>query len=275
MISSLYSGISGLNANTQKMSVVGDNIANVNTTGFKSTEISFDNLINKSAAGYTGMEIGSGVLLSDVSYNWGQGTLERTTNPYDMAISGKGFFIVQTDDGEQFYTRAGEFDFDEEGNLVNPEGYVVQGYAIPAGVDPPADPAAGLVPITIDPEVYQDITVDEDGVYYGVVKDPDAANFGQKVALFQIAVCDVNDKSSMAKMSGNLYTKVTPGLPETFGIPETFGLGAVTPSTLEMSNVDLAKEFVNMIVAQRAFSANSKVITTSDEILQELVNLKR
>ncbi|MFZ3045106.1 MAG: flagellar hook-basal body complex protein [Desulfatirhabdiaceae bacterium] len=273
MISSLYSGISGLSANTQKMAVVGDNIANVNTTAFKSSEISFDNLINQSAAGYTGMEIGNGVLLSDVNYNWSQGTLEQTTNPFDMAITGDGFFMVTDDDDNTYYTRAGEFDFNEDGELTNPDGMLAQGFAVTdPGPPPVVDPIAATAAIVVDLNLYRDPSVDSNGIYWAVDKAT-----GEKVPLFQIALCDVTDTSVMAKMSGNLYTKTTLNAadPLTIGIPGIDGMGTVNPGSLEMSNVDLAREFVNMIVAQRAFSANSKVITTSDEILQELVNLKR
>ena len=95
MLSSMYSGISGLNASNQRMAVVGDNIANVNTTAYKCSELSFESLINQSVGGYTGQEIGGGVLLGDLSYDWNQGTIQRTSNPYDMAIAGTGFFMVK------------------------------------------------------------------------------------------------------------------------------------------------------------------------------------
>ncbi len=113
-------------------------------------------------------------------------------------------------------------------------------------------------------------------MYWGVTKvDPPAV--GVKTALFQIVLCTTTDQSVMAKMNKNLYTKTTDDAtdPLILGTPQMNGLGAVEPASLEMSNVDIAKEFVNMITAQRAFSANSKVITTSDEMLQELVNIKR
>jgi flagellar hook protein FlgE len=272
MLSSMYSGISGLNASNQRMAVVGDNIANVNTTAYKSSELSFESLINLSVAGVTGQEIGGGVLLGDLRYDWNQGTIQRTSNPYDMAIAGKGFFMVKDADGNAYYTRDGEFGFDATGNLLTNSDMAVQGcvYAKPP-VNPPEP-----VPIVIDPAVYQDISVDENGVYWGVTKvDPPAV--GEKTPLFQIVLAATTDESVMAKMSKNLYTKISNEAtdPLILGTPQMNGLGAVEPTSLEMSNVDIAKEFVNMITAQRAFSANSKVITTSDEILQELVNIKR
>ncbi|MFH0995964.1 MAG: flagellar hook basal-body protein [Pseudomonadota bacterium] len=266
MLSSMYSGVSGLNANTKRMAVIGDNIANVNTTAYKSSELSFESLINQSVGGYTGMEIGGGVMLGDLGYDWNQGTIQRTSNSFDMAVAGSGFFMVKDADGNSYYTRCGEFRFDATGNLTTSSGMAVQGSAYP-----PADPPVPE-PIIIDPTQYQSVTVDDKGVYWAT---DTTATPPVKVALFQALVFDTTDRSVMAKMNNNLYAKTTAGDMEKIGIGNSKGLGAVEPGSIEMSNVDIAKEFVNMITAQRAFSACSKVITTSDEILQELVNLKR
>ncbi len=269
MIGSLYSGISGLKANTDRMAVIGDNIANSNTTAYKSTEISFANMVNRSAGGYTGNEIGSGVVMSDVHYNWMQGTVERTSNPYDVAITGSGFIKVGDpfDDTRFYYTRAGAFKFNAAGELVNSDGMKVQGYLIAPGADP-AKTTLETIKIPKDGETfYTNVTVDNNGVYSGFDSS------GSRVKFAQLAVCDVVDKSAMAKMGQNLYT-VDPSL-VLDDLPGAKGMGNINPGAVELSNVDLAKEFVNMITAQRSFSANSKVITTSDEILQELVNLKR
>ncbi len=258
MIKSLYSGISGLNANTQQMGVIGDNIANIGTTGYKSTQIAFDSLVNQSSSGYTGTEIGSGVILGSVNYNWSQGTLQQTSNPYDMAITGSGFFAVKDSSGKMYYTRDGGFKFDASGNLVTAAGNIVQGF----------DMTGAQKPINIDPKTYTSVTVDNSGTYYGVDSS------GAKKALFQIAIYKPTDQSKMAKMTGNLYTDTSTAT-GTFNLPGANGVGAVTASSLEMSNVDIAKEFVNMITAQRAFAADSKVIQTSDQILQELMTIKQ
>ncbi|MBW1940716.1 MAG: flagellar hook-basal body complex protein, partial [Deltaproteobacteria bacterium] len=142
MIGSLYAGVSGLKANTDAMSVIGDNIANVNTTGFKGSDSSFANVLNQSMGGGSGSQIGSGVTMSGVRPDWTQGTMETTGNATDLAISGSGFFIVSDDKGASYYTRAGEFNFDKDGNLVNPDGLFVQGY----------DSSGAFGPITISEE---------------------------------------------------------------------------------------------------------------------------
>jgi flagellar hook protein FlgE len=279
MMSSMYSGISGLNASTQRMAVIGDNIANVNTTAYKSSELSFESLINQSVGGYTGQEIGGGVLMGDLRYDWNQGTIQRTSNPYDMAIAGNGFFLVENPaTGEQYYTRDGQFSFDTEGYLVTSSGMRVKGCVAD---DPPTVPASSLTPVDIQAPAtstgtpkFQTITVDDNGVYWAT---DNTLSPPVKTPAFQALIYNTTDQSVMAKTNNNLFVKTTSDAtdPPIVGNPTMYGLGGVESSSLEMSNVDIAKEFVNMITAQRAFSANSKVITTSDEILQELVNIKR
>jgi flagellar hook-basal body protein len=133
MIGSLYSGISGLKANTDAMSVIGDNIANVNTTGFKSSRASFADVLS----GVTGNEIGQGVMLTGQNADWTQGAPESTGNATDLAITGDGLFVVHDSSGVEYYTRAGNFQFDNAGNLITHDGMIVQGYEI--------DPATGAL----------------------------------------------------------------------------------------------------------------------------------
>ena len=135
MIGSLFAGISGLNANATAMSIIGDNIANVNTPAFKSNRASFATVLSQSLEGASGNEIGRGVRFWGASPSWSQGSLENTSNPTDLAVNGKGFFVVQDDSGTNYYTRAGQFNFDRDGFLANPDGLVVQGYEVTA-IDP-------------------------------------------------------------------------------------------------------------------------------------------
>ncbi len=130
MIASLFAGISGLSANSTAMTVIGDNIANVNTTAFKSNKSSFANILSQSLGGSATAGIGRGVEFWGVSPSWSQGSIENTSNATDMAVNGKGFFMVEDESGSAFYTRAGEFSFDKDGYLVNPDGLFVQGYQV-------------------------------------------------------------------------------------------------------------------------------------------------
>ena len=126
ILSSLFSGISGLNTNGNAMSVIGDNIANVNTVGFKSSSVTFEDLLGASVSG--GNSIGAGTALSSVNFDFSQGAFETTGAATDLAIDGRGFFVVHKD-GSDYYSRAGRFHFDKDGVLVNDDGYSVQGYA--------------------------------------------------------------------------------------------------------------------------------------------------
>ena len=132
MIGSLFAGISGLNANATAMTVIGDNIANVNTTAFKSNRSSFANVLSQSLGGSTANDIGRGVEFWGTSPLWNQGSLENTGSATDLAINGKGFFVVNDPSGSSFYTRAGLFTLNEQGQMVNPDDLIVQGYEIDA-----------------------------------------------------------------------------------------------------------------------------------------------
>ncbi|MCU0538636.1 MAG: flagellar hook protein FlgE [Desulfobacterales bacterium] len=131
MIASLYAGISGLSANATAMTVIGDNIANVNTTAFKGNRSHFANILSTSLGGQSATgNVGRGVEFWGVNAQWTQGSIENSSNATDLAINGKGFFIVQDGTGANFYTRAGNFQFDKNGYLVNPDGLQLQGYEI-------------------------------------------------------------------------------------------------------------------------------------------------
>jgi flagellar hook protein FlgE len=417
MIGSLYSGISGLKANTSAMAVIGDNIANVDTTGFKSSRVSFANIFSSSLS-QTNIQIGRGVFMNSVNPQWESGSLENTNSATDLSVNGSGMFIVaDRNNGTPFYTRAGKFDWDNEGRLVTPDGYLVQGIPIdpdgtlgsisdivlPNGTSDPnptgniafglnlnndaldgdtftssittydslgaevildvvftrdtdatdgtanpgwdwavnsdvgtcattgrlefdsqgnLDPAAsyydpGTGAIFTDPVIdvtglngsddmaitwtyldgaasdgsitgyssestktaqsqdgypsgsLQSVTVDEDGYFTGIYSN------GSMIPFAQLTLADFASYAGLAKQGSNMYAESLSSGQPLVGPPNTAGLGSVAPSTLEMSNVDLGTEFVEMITTQRAFQANSKVITTSDEILAELLNIKR
>ena len=495
MIGSLFAGVSGLNANATALTVIGDNIANVNTTSFKSNSSSFANVLSQSLEGSSGSGIGRGVQYWATTPSWSQGSLESTSNPYDLAINGRGFFILSDDSGSTYYTRAGAFSLDREGNLTNPDGLIVRGYevnsfsgtlgsitdiVIPVGTSLPqatsemystinldadaskptaatgimdslltitaedgsvgnitvnlvgggtagaetATYSAGVLTVTIEDEVstqeqicnaiaghalidtavptdagaawtlgsgtdsvslsggqdsdsysttitaydslgspisvtinftrnsigwdwaasasdgictstgslvfdtsgqltfpasnpsisitemtsgasplsiewhltdssdsitgysspsnttflnqngypagtLQSVAVDEEGIITGSYTN------GQLSPLFQIALADFRSYNGLVKSGENLYTQSLASGDALPGTPGGARLGTISPSSLEMSNVDLAQEFVKMITTQRAFQASSKVITTSDEVLSDLISIKR
>jgi len=400
MLRSLYSGISGLRSHQTMLDVTGNNIANVNTTGFKASQTQFQDTLSQvltnAGGGQTGVggtnpaQVGLGVRVAGITTNFQQGAAQLTNRSTDMMINGDGFFTVRSGN-EQFYTRAGSFNFDSLGQLVTADGALVQGWAAVGGVvdtnnplsdmrlpiatlmgakktketmfegNLPSDAADGTVlnrtidvyddlgnartltvqftkgaapagwsvaasdakppvltattpmvfdlvtgaltspttlPVGVAPGVVTvDLTtvtgfasldtvkaVKQDGQEAGTLQsfalNADGTLIGSftnglKQAIGQLSLATFTNPTGLEKAGGSLYrTTVNSGDPQ-IGTAGTGGRGKLAGGALEMSNVDLSAEFTNLIIAQRGFQANSRVITTSDELLQELVNLKR
>ena len=276
MLGSFICGISGLKANARAMTVIGDNIANASTVGFKGNKVGFQNVLGQSLLGGTANLYGSGVTISGVNAQWEQGSLEYTSGTFDMAINGGGFFGVSNTAAtpEIFYTRAGDFNLDENGNLVNPEGYILQGYASDGAGGWAAAPANVTIPLANygPPPVagtYRDIKVSDGGIITGV-----DITTGQPVQLFKAAMYNFTNLDGLERQGGNLFRYTAEAGVRSVGESGVNDMGKIVSGSLEMSNVDLATEFVNLIVTQRAYQANSKVITTSDEMLQTLMTIK-
>jgi flagellar hook protein FlgE len=465
--SALFSGISGLSTLGNSMTVIGDNIANVNTVGFKSSRVTFQDVLSQTVATTAGTaQVGRGTSLADITSSFSQGSFESTDSTTDLAIGGEGFFIVRDPDSanNEFYTRAGEFSFDQDGNLVNPAGYIVQGWTLnettgedegsigditlssftssPSETDTMtmitnldsdvtsstadlSDSTTGCwdgtatTPIqaaaydyqstvkvydslgsTHDITVYYDrtsnvneweyiitcdpsddqrtaanseglgllargtLTFDNNGTITGTtmeIYDGDgttgtwsaaslssngyyqfeptfsddmqiefdtgtrynsttsawepqslattqyssasATTFqsadgygagalqsvtvatdgaitgqysnGEVIPLFRVACAKFQNEQALYKEGGNLFRETRLSGDPITGQPGTNGLGSISPNSLEQSNVDIATEFVKMITTQRGFQANSKIITVTDQMLSELIALKR
>jgi flagellar hook protein FlgE len=393
MLRSLFSGISGLRAHQQMMDVTGNNIANVNTAGFKSSQSLFEDTLSQmmkpagapqaGLGGTNPAQIGLGVRTAGIMTNFSQGSAQATGRSTDLMINGDGFFQVRNGN-ENLYSRAGSFNFDANGRLVNPGGGVVQGWTATNGVlntnfaptditlpvgtllqpvatanmtvggNLPAD-TTNVTPITTSINGFdaqgnkvslsatftktsptswdvslsdgttvdgptsvsftpngtaptpatllttagvtvdlsgvtnyagtstvaalsqdgsamgslQSFTISADGTLIGVFSN------GLKQPLGQIAMATFNTPPGLEKIGDSQYRSTVNSGAAQLGVAGSGGRGALLSGSLEMSNVDLAQEFTNLIIAQRGFQANSKVISTSDELLQELVNLKR
>jgi flagellar hook protein FlgE len=288
MLRSLNSGVSGIQHFQQKMDVIGNNIANVNTTGFKSGRVDFadafsdtlqkSNATTGSSSGNPSMQIGLGVSTSAIRNMYTQGAVTQTGYATDLAISGEGFFVVRDPvTGNEYATRAGNFRLDGNNYLITDSGYRVQGYSNTGlstrgdvQVDDlqrpgTADPNATLASYSIDPEGRVNIKLSD----------------GSEYMRGQVLLQRFSDPQALQKEGQNLYSGIGSAGPlggagsPTSQAPGTNGLGRLQSEALELSNVDLASEFANMIVTQRAFQSSARLITTSDEMLQELVNLKR
>ncbi|MBW7473293.1 flagellar hook-basal body complex protein [Paenibacillus oenotherae] len=272
MLRSMYSGVSGMRGFQTKLDVIGNNIANVNTVGFKAGRVMFKDILSQSVAGVTRPEagttggvnakqVGLGVALGSIDTLHTPGSAMTTNVPTDVRIDGDGFFVVSPDDGTtQLLTRAGDFKVDALGQLVNGDGMFVLG--------------SGGEPIILDPAEVKSFSIAQDGSIIAVNAD------GTSAVAAQLGVMKVVNPGGLEKLGGNLYRMTQNANPEgdmtiTFAGDIEAGTGAIISGQLEMSNVDLTSEFTEMIVSQRGFQANSRIITTSDEILQEVVNLKR
>jgi flagellar hook protein FlgE len=477
--SSLFSGISGLNALGNAMTVIGDNIANVNTVGFKGSRVTFQDVLSQSVATTAGTaQVGRGTSLADISSSFSQGSFESTDSSTDLAIGGAGFFVVRdpNDSNNEFYTRAGEFRFDKDGNFINPAGYIVRGWELDEvtgedlgtitdikmssftsspsetdtlamiinldsdatnnsiGVDAlankwdgdnvdgdyigssdyeyqttlkvfdslgsthditvffdPGESAAGdpvwEYIVTTNPSednrtiaagfedntgllakgtvvfnnssgqisgavdsitcstnngdgTWTDLTnadANANGGYFSFSPDfiggsPMNVNLdfgsrfngsvwandslsttqfasasttifqsangygagdlesvtvatdgvitgqysnGQVLPLYRVALANFQNEQGLYKVGSNLYRETRLSGDPITGKPGSNGLGSISPNSLEQSNIDIATEFVKMITTQRGFQANSKIITVTDQMLNELINLKR
>jgi flagellar hook protein FlgE len=427
MLRSLFSAVSGLRGHQVMMDTIGNNIANVNTAGYKSSSTVFEDTLSQvvksagapqgASGGTNPAQVGLGMRLGGITTNFSQGATQLTGRQTDIAIQGDGFFVVKQD-GQTMFSRAGAFNFDASGNVVNPDGAIVQGWMAdnngvisvngptgglklpigqsikpvatstlsvggnlpsdaplaPAAATPPAPAVAGSIlvnsmniydaqgkavpatftythtaadkwsldvtvpkadgtgpvsvatqaidwngtkftpatttmgaagltsagytftaPVTVSlGTATQPLTqyaaantvqpLEQDGSATGTLQSftlaPDGTLLGSfsnglKQALGRVAMANFNNPPGLEKAGGSLYSATANSGTATVGTAGSGGRGSLASGALEMSNVDLAQEFTNLVVAQRGFQANSKVVTASDEILQDLLSMKR
>ncbi|MEN6319152.1 MAG: flagellar hook protein FlgE [Syntrophaceae bacterium] len=403
MGSALYAGISGLNASAKEMDVIANNVANTNTVGYKGSTTYFADVLSQSISGGSSgsMQVGRGVMVTDVGTQFSSGSFETTESGTDVAIDGSGFFIVNDSDNASYYTRAGSFHLDNGGYLVDTNGYKVQGYnffgsstgvgdislnnvqsapettsTFSVGVNLNADTATGET-YTTTQTIYDSLgeghdlsvtytktgtatwgfqcaldnvnaasqsasalsfdsngnrtspasdisitfgtlsngatigsgnvvtwdltssdaltitgyastsvinSLTNDGYASGMLKslsigsDGIISGFftnGQTADLGQIVLADFAAVTGLQKVGSNLFSETKTSGQAIVNVPDASGMGTLTANSLEMSNTDLATEFINMITAQKSYSANARVITTTDQMLTELINIKR
>lgn len=262
MMRSLWTAASGMVAQQANMDVISNNLANVNTTGFKKSRTDFQDLMYQTMrqAGSTtgpdtklptGIQMGHGVRQVATQKIYTPGSFQSTGNSLDMALSGDGFFQVTMPDGTLSYTRDGAFKQDDTGRIVTSEGY-------------PLEPA-----ITI-PEGSLETSISADGRV--TVKMP---NQTAPQELGQLQIARFTNPAGLDSMGGNLLKETAASGAPVVANPGTDGAATIQQKYLEMSNVQVVEEMVNMIVAQRAYEVNSKAITTSDTMLEQAANLKR
>lgn len=255
MNAALWAAKTGLDAQQTEMAVISNNLANVNTTGFKQDRAVFEDLLyqNQTQPGAdtsqttespSGMSIGTGVRVVATEKDYSQGSLTQTGNPLDLAIQGQGFFQIQMPDGTLAYTRDGTFQTNAQGQLVTSSGYLVQpGITIPQGA--------------------QSVTIGSDGTVSVTLPGQSAAT-----QIGQMQLVNFINPPGLQPIGQNLLVQTAAsGSPQT-GSPGTNGFGTLSQGELESSNVNVVEELVNMIQTQRAYEMNSKAINTVDQMLQ-------
>jgi flagellar hook protein FlgE len=281
----MFAAISGLSVHQTMLDVAANDIANVNTVGFKGTSTSFKDALSQlqrgasapgaALGGTNAVQVGLGVQLGTIQNQMGAGAIQQTGNPLNLAIQGDGFFrvgpgaVVASGSGYS-YTRAGNFTLDSSATLVTQDGNFVIGYAYDAGTTSFPVSTANETKITV-PAGGKSMTIGSDGV----VSYVDAAGAVQKLA--QISMAKFPNQDGLQRVSGNLFTDTNNSGGEVAAVPgdTASGMGTLAPGAVEMSNVDLAREFTTMITAQRGYEANSRVISMADQMLQNLVNIGR
>ncbi len=296
MLKSLYSGISGMKGFQTKLDVIGNNVANVNTVGFKKSRVVFQDIISQNIAGATAptnqrggvnpKQIGLGTKISSIDTIHTPGSPMTTGVGTDLAIDGDAFFIVSpesTPGSPSYLTKAGNFTRDSNGDLVNANGFYVMGVnatGVPTKINITADAVTGkkFTSYSIDSNGYINV-VNEDGISGKLAIDGTGKYYlnnnpanGEDISL---ATAVVSNPGGLKKVGNTMFEATgNSGAANISRIEDNNG-GQINSGVLEMSNVDLTEEFTEMIVAQRGFQANARTITTSDSILEEVVNLKR
>lgn len=286
MIRSMYSGVSGMAAHQTKLNVIGNNIANVNTNGFKASRVVFSDVLyqnlstaaapNNSAGGVNASQLGYGTKVGTIDVINSLAAGADTGRALDVYINGEGYLPVQTSDGASKFTRVGNLKFDIDGNLTDGNGSLIMGIPIDAtgnpvlGADGTLD-VDGLEAINVDPAELEKCT----GISIGVSGEITAIKDNVPVTLGYLAVAKFANPEGLNRDGDGYYQESSNSGDAVATKAGTQGTGNIKSSSLEMSNVDLSKEFTEMIIAQRGFQANSRLVTVSDTILEELINLKR
>lgn len=255
MMKALWVAKTGLDAQNTRMSVVSNNLANANTTGFKQDRAVFEDLLYQTVRQPggattqqsdmpTGMMLGTGVRVAATEKNHAQGNMQQTGNALDIAVDGRGFFEIQMADGSLAYSRDGSFKLSAQGELVNSQGFLLQ-------------PAINI------PQGAQSITIAADGTVTAKLADQT-----QPLELGRLTLTDFVNPSGLQARGGNLYVETAASGPPQQGTPGLNGLGSMVQGSLEASNVNIVEEMVAMIETQRAYEMNSKAVSAADEMLR-------
>ena len=262
MMRALFTSATGMTAQQLNIDTTANNLANVNTAGFKRSRVDFQDLLYQTprmpgaptAQGVdapTGTQVGSGVRAASTQRIFSQGDFQQTDNPLDLVIEGDGFFQVLRGDGSTAYTRAGSFRKDANGRVVNPDGYAVQ-------------PEISIPAETVN------ISIGTDGVVSVTLA---GNNTPQQVGTIELA--RFANPAGLNAIGRNLFLPTAASGTAITGAPGSQGFGTLSQGFIEMSNVKVVEEMVNLIIGQRAYEAGSKAVQSADEMLAQANNLRR
>jgi flagellar basal-body rod protein FlgG len=262
MLKALYTAATGMRSQQTQVDVIANNLANVNTSGYKKSDARFEDLLyvnmrqpgaaNKDGSTMSGLQLGSGSQLVATARSFQPGALIQTGNPLDLAISGNGFFELQALDGTRVFTRDGSFQLDRDGAIVTTEGLKLV-------------PSVGAVPQGAQAT---DLTIGKDGTV--------SVRVGEQITqLGQITLVTFPNAAGLSAEGGNLFRETPASGTPTTSPPGEGGSGPILQGNLERSNVDIATELISLILAQRAYEVNTKAITTADQMLQSANQLAR
>jgi flagellar basal-body rod protein FlgG len=264
-VQTLYTAATGMEALETKLDVIANNMANINTTGFKKDRANFEDIFYRQyrlpgaedADGTrtaTGIEVGLGTRVSSTQSNFKQGSFETTNNPFDWAIEGDGFFKVINPNGGNFYTRAGNFNVNRDGQIVL--GSASNGYVLDGG-------------ITIPPEATGVVVTSDGQVQYSTTGSTTLQSAGQ------VQLSKFVNPDGLLKLGDNLFQITDASGDPTDGNPGQDGFGNIRQGFLEASNVEPVNELIDLITTQRSFELNSQVVQAGDQIMQIVANLRR
>jgi len=257
---SLWTATTGMSAQNLNMDVIANNLANVSTSGFKKSRADFQDLLyqilkvpgsptSADTKSPTGIQVGLGVKPGSVTKVFTEGDIVQTSNPLDVAIEGSGFLQVAMPDGNTAYTRAGTLKLDGDGRITTSDGYPIE-------------------PEIVIPEDALQITISQNGVVSAILGDDTTST-----ELGNIDLVDFVNDAGLIAIGKNLFRETEASGAALVGTPGENGIGTLLQGYVENSNVNLVEELTQMITAQRAYEINSKVITTSDEMMQTVTNM--
>lgn len=297
MMGGMYAAISGLDANQTMLNETANDLANVNTVGYKSSRVTFADSLTQVLRGASGttstnggtnpLQIGLGVQVSATENEMSEGSFQSTNNPLDVAIQGEGFLRVGTGSPPAKapytenlptsvdYTRAGNLSTNTKGFLTTQAGlYVVGMEAVPTVGEAGTTYAPGTKEsYIVIPPGSANVSIGQDGAVSYTDENPASPTYQQQVTAGYLTLAQFPNQSGLERLGGSLWAQTANSGTPLVGTPNTGGFGQTIGGELEMSNVDLATEMTQMITAERGYQANSRVITTANEMLQTVVSM--